>query len=526
MYKLVIVDDEFDVRNRLSQSIKKLDTGFEIVGMYENGLDALEGVNNLNPDLVITDIRMPFMTGIELISKIKETKPLTKAIIITGFDEFDYAKKAIDLGVVGFLTKPVLNDDLKNILIKTKEDLDEEYFRNTNLANMEQFIKENLPVIKENDIHTLLTKTSIDSKFYKKLEHDGINMDYKYFAVCITDIDSETEKDDVDKHEIDLLTVRKNVTEALQGRFFNETITRNDAIVSIIKSNEEITVNHLEKSFEYVQMKTKKYNNYSLSVGISNFYKKPNFKEMYQEALKALEFRNAMGGDEIYFFSNIHDLNQSARTIDDNEYKDLTYAIRYKTIDEAKELLSELKKKITSLDYMSTYAYNISNILNAILKSCDNFPMLYEDGINYHQKLLDFKTSDDLFNWFEALITRVKVINGEIISDNIQKNLNKIINYIDSHYTENDLSLELLADKVDISVSYISAILKKEKNTTFVKYLTSLRMEKAKEYLKNPNMKIVDIAERVGFSEAYYFSHSFKKYQGISPKEYREQEDK
>ena len=102
MYKLVIVDDEFDVRNRLSQSIKKLDTGFEIVGMYENGLDALEGVNNLNPDLVITDIRMPFMTGIELISKIKETKPLTKAIIITGFDEFDYAKKAIDLGVVGF----------------------------------------------------------------------------------------------------------------------------------------------------------------------------------------------------------------------------------------------------------------------------------------------------------------------------------------------------------------------------------------------------------------------------------------
>ena len=124
MYKLVIVDDEFDVRNRLSQSIKKLDTGFEIVGMYENGLDALEGVNNLNPDLVITDIRMPFMTGIELISKIKETKPLTKAIIITGFDEFDYAKKAIDLGVVGFLTKPVLNDDLKNILIKTKEDLD------------------------------------------------------------------------------------------------------------------------------------------------------------------------------------------------------------------------------------------------------------------------------------------------------------------------------------------------------------------------------------------------------------------
>ena len=105
-----------------------------------------------------------------------------------------------------------------------------------------------------------------------------------------------------------------------------------------------------------------------------------------------------------------------------------------------------------------------------------------------------------------------------------QKNLSKIINYIDSHYRDNDLSLELLAEKVDISVSYISAILKKEKNTTFVKYLTTLRMEKAKELLKNPNNKIVDIAESIGFSEPYYFSHSFKKYQGVSPKEYRNNE--
>lgn len=523
MYKLMIVDDEYDIRSRLSQQIQKFDSGFEIIGLYENGIDALEAVNNLNPDLVITDIRMPFMTGIELITKIKETKPLTKVIIITGFDEFDYAKQAIDLGVVGFLTKPVLNEDLKNIILKTKEDLDEEYFRNTNLANMEQFIKDNLPLIKENDIHTLLTKTSIDNKFSKKLEYDGINMDYKYFAICITDIDKEQVKEDIEKHEIDLLTVRKNVSEALQGRFFNETITKNDSIVSIIKSNEEIVLNHLEKCFEYVQMKTKKYNDYTLSVGISNFHKKPNFREMYQEAQKALEFRNAMGGDEIYFFGNINDLSQSALTIDDNEYKDLSYAIRFKSVEDASSILQEIKKKITSLDYMSTYAFNISNVLNAILKSCDNFPILYEDGINYHQKLLDFKTSDELFNWFDSLIVHIKKINGEIISDNIQKNLNKIIDYIESHYTDNELSLELLAEKVNISVSYISAILKKEKNTTFVKYLTQLRMEKAKEYLKNPNMKIVDIAERVGFSEAYYFSHSFKKYQGVSPKEYREQ---
>lgn len=526
MYKLIIVDDEFDVRSRISQSIEKFDCGFEIVGTYENGLDALEGVNQYSPDLVITDIRMPFMTGIELIEKIRETKPLTKVIIITGFDEFDYAKQAIDLGVIGFLTKPILGDDLKVIIKKAKEDLDEEYYRNTSLANMEQFIKESLPIIRENDLHRLINLSNIDEKFAKKLEYDGILLNYKYFAVCISDIDSDVARDDIEKHEINLLTVKKYVSEGLQNTFFHETFMKNDYVISIIKSNDEITTSQLEKCFEYSLMKAKKYADFTLSVGISKIYKTMNFKDMYKEAQKALEYRNAMGGSEVYSYSNIATQLSNVKIIDDSDYKNLTYAIHFKTFSEIIEILKELKNKVASPEYRPTYAFNISGILNAILKACDNLPMLYEEKTDFHQKMLDFKTIDDLFGWFNSLIEKVQNINNDIISDNIQKNLNKIIDYIDSHYTDNDLSLELLAEKVNISISYVSAILKKEKNTTFVKYLTTLRMEKAKELLKNPNLKIVDIAESIGFSEPYYFSHSFKKYQGVSPKEYRTNESK
>lgn len=523
MYKLIIVDDEFDIRERLSQSIEKMDCGFEIIGKYENGLDALEGVNQLEPDLVLTDIRMPFMTGIELISKIRETKPLTKVIIITGFDEFDYAKRAIELGVIGFLTKPVTYSDLETILKKAKEELDEEYYRNTNLANMEQFIKDSMPIIRENDLHKLISSDHLNPQFNKKLEFDGISLNYKNFAICVTDIDNEN-IDDIEKHELNLLNVKRYITESLQGHFFEESFTKNDSIITIIKSNDEITISQLEKCFEHTQMKISKFLHFTVSVGISKVYKNKLFRTMYNEAVKALDYRSAMGGDEIYFYNNIEKFVSSALIIDDDEYKELSYAIHYKTTDEAIDALYGVKKKIVSIDYRATYAFNLSNTLNAILKSCDNFPMLYEEGIDYHSKLLDMKTSDEVFAWFETLIKKIKHINGEIISDNIQKNLSKIINYIDSHYRDNDLSLELLAEKVDISVSYISAILKKEKNTTFVKYLTTLRMEKAKELLKNPNMKIVDIAENIGFSEPYYFSHSFKKYQGVSPKEYRNNE--
>ncbi|MDD3171735.1 MAG: response regulator, partial [Bacilli bacterium] len=162
MYKLILVDDEQDVRNRISAAIQKLDCGFEIIASYDNGLDAYEGIIQLNPDLVITDIRMPFMTGIELIKKTKESLPLIKTIIVTGFDEFDYAKQAIDLGVSGFLTKPITSSDLDGILLKAKEELDEEYQRNSNLENMENFIKESLPLIKENNLLRLVSLSNPD----------------------------------------------------------------------------------------------------------------------------------------------------------------------------------------------------------------------------------------------------------------------------------------------------------------------------------------------------------------------------
>ena len=197
--------------------------------------------------------------------------------------------------------------------------------------------------------------------------------------------------------------------------------------------------------------------------------------------------------------------------IDDDELKELSYAIKYHTLSETKALLQSLKEKIAKPEYIIYNPFNLSNILNAIVKSCDDLDAFYgENKISFYERLFEMKTLDDTFAWFESLIAKIKTINQDTIEDSIQRNLNKIINYIDSHYTDNDLNLEILADKVNISISYISAILKKERNTTFVKYLTFLRMEKAKELLKNPNIKIVDVAEAVGYSEPYYFSHSFK----------------
>ncbi|HKM30395.1 MAG TPA: response regulator [Bacilli bacterium] len=525
MYKLILVDDEQDVRNRIIASIQKIDSGFEVIANYDNSLDAFEGIIQLNPDLVVTDIRMPFMTGIELLKKIKESLPLIKSIIITGFDEFDYARQAIDLGVSGFLTKPITMTDLEEVLRKAKEDLDEEFQRNTNLENMENFIKESLPLIKENNLQRLISLSNPEKKFLKKLEGNGIFLNYKYHLVTVMDMDLDLENTNIEKYEMNFLAVKKFIDEGLQNYFYHETFTKNDEIVTIIKSNDAITMKQVEHCFEYVLMKTKKFLEFTISVGISNSSTHKNFKEMYREAQSALELRSIMGGNEIYFVSNIDSNYRKVRMIDDDELKELSYAIKYRTGSETKALLMSLKEKIAKPEYIIYNPFNLSNILNSIVKSCDDLDIFYgESKMSFYERLFEMKTLDETFNWFESLIGKIKTINQNTIADSIQRNLNKITNYIDSHYTDNDLSLEFLSDKVNISISYISAILKKEQNTTFVKYVTYLRMEKAKELLQNPNMKIVDVAEAVGYSEPYYFSHSFKKYQGVSPKEYRTSE--
>lgn len=121
MLKIVIADDESNARDRLSSILKNFSADFEIVGAYANGYDTLEGVLALEPDLLITDIKMPFIDGIEVIKRAKIDLPLLQSIIITGYDSFDFAKQAIDLGVVGYISKPITKDELEVVLVKARE---------------------------------------------------------------------------------------------------------------------------------------------------------------------------------------------------------------------------------------------------------------------------------------------------------------------------------------------------------------------------------------------------------------------
>ena len=416
MYKLVIVEDECDVRKRLVGLIEKSGCNFEIVSEYETGIDAYDGIISDNPDLILTDIKIPYINGIELSKMVREIYPLVKIIIITGYSEFDYAKEAANLGVIGFVSKPITLENIQDLLKKAEVSLDKEFLTVKNLDRLSEFYHSNLSTVREKELYSLSKMTEVTPAFEERLHNGNININYSYFAICIFDFDEQPDSEP-ERHDLAFSSMRILIDEEFAGFFDCDIFSRNEKLCLIIKSSTEPDIRELELCIERIIQRTGRFSEMPVSAGLSKIYhNNRNFFAMVKEANRALEYRSVMGGGKVFLY--------------------------------------------------------------------------------------------------------------EISADNVERNLRLVTSYMEEHYCDPDISFESLAREVNFSVSYISALLKKKLNTSFVKMLTDLRMKKAKELLSNPSLKIIDIAEQLGYNDAYYFSHCFKKKVGVPPKEFRNEQNK
>lgn len=518
MYKLVVVEDERDVRQRLLSLIAKAGSDFALVAEYENGVDAYDGILTDKPDLIITDIRIPYISGIELAKKVRDVLPLCKIIIVTGYSEFDYAKEAANLGVVGFVSKPITLELVASLLQKTKELLDLEYVTAANLSQLEAFYQSSLPIIRENDLSRLAGMRSVSPDFEKKLNYNHISLDYACFVLCLFDLDRAVEGW-AEGDDLAFASTRRFVEESLGPLWDLELFGRQDKLCLLLKCREEPEIPQLERLLERIILR---YADLPMSVGISAAHRDKNFAAMWEEAAQALEYRSVMGGRKAFYYGNAA-LPPGAGLADDDGVRELGYLLRFRPEEECLAALEGIRQTLEEEGGRSYY-YLITGILNALLKACDDLEGLYRAAggqDTLYRRLLEAKTAGEAFGFLAELIRTIRRLNDGVLVDNVERNLQKVLTYMESHYCDPDLSFESLAGAVNFSVSYISALLKKKLGTSFVKHLTALRMERAKELLNNPALKIIDVAEQLGYTDPYYFSHCFKKYTGASPKEFR-----
>jgi two-component system response regulator YesN len=523
MYKLAVVEDENDIRSRIVDMIKNSGCNFYISSEYANGIDAYDGIVSDNPDLILTDIRIPGIGGIELAKMVRRSLPFVKIIFITGFSEFEYAKEAANLGVIGFISKPVGFDELMTLLEKAEQALDDEYLTASSINKLSDFYESNLPTIRDNDLYRLSKMSEVPVTFDRKLKSNGISLDYNFFMVGIFDFDTIREGEG-EHYELAYSSIRKTIDEEFNGLFDFEMFNRYEKFCFILKSDTPPDISKLNRHLEHIVQRIGRYSGMTVSVGVSSvFEKNKNFATMYKEAMRALIMRSVMGGNNVFFFRDIA-TTHSQLSVDDKMIRELGYMMHFhplqKCLERIDEIWSNLEDAKVPLLYVST------NILNVLIKACNDLDGLYslyggKDSDSLYSGLFQITNDKDALLYLKNLAQIIANLNDGAIIDNMEYTLRKIMFYMENHFCDPEISFESLAKNVNFSTNYIGVLLKKKLNTSFVKMLTSLRMEKAKTLLTDSSLKIADVSEQLGYKDSYYFSHCFKKYVGVSPREFK-----
>lgn len=533
MYKILLVDDEILVRDAIRENIDwgKLDC--ELIGDCENGKQAVEFVKTHEVDIVLTDILMPYMDGMELSHFLHDNYPDVLIVIFSGFGEFEYAKKAIQYNVSEYMLKPVTAMELTKVIENMKEKLDsrkKEQRKMESLTQVSQDYHKNANVIRSKALDCLVKCTREVQVSLDELEKMGITFQAASYRVAVFDIDtySEMYQIDMDKQQESALMafVLFNVGDEIVVREKAGVVYQegNNRVCIIFAGNrtKEFSEN-IHRICHEIQKKVKEVIGLETSIGIGSWVRSPyELIYSYRLAAKAIDYRYLLGGN-LLFDMEEKKTDNSIFLI--NDLETLTEAIKSGDRRLMEETLGQIETEIKSALVEKSYAcIYLQQVIRAIGNTCQSLSEEPEKIIAQREALLKAVTEQRMFSQAAALVEKYaqEVFDElqELNSSSGQRQGMLAMDYIQKNYMDPGLSLNSICSYLNISTSYFSTIFKEMTGETFIEVLTRVRMEKAKELLENTTMKNYEIAEKVGFSDPHYFGISFKKITGKTPTEY------
>lgn len=506
MIKVFLVEDEKIIRKSIKNNVKWEENGFEFAGEAPDGEMALPMIEKLHPDIVITDIKMPFMDGLELSDILKKKMPKIQIIILSGYGEFDYAKEAIKIGVTDYLTKPVTGEQLLEALNKVKQKLDKKKRQEEDIKKLQKNIKTQMKNMRYQFFGNLIRGKISVSKLMEQGNELGIDLMAPAYNFMLFKIFSKNEND----------------TEAVY-----DLRTKEDAIV------EEV----IQVAKDYVAALTKrmkKEKELQWFAGIGHAVERlHNLSESYDSASKAFAYQYQSSGNEAVFFDKLD--NEKIERAEDLQQVDFT-KVNSESLEEflrnGKEeavhlFVEEYTKTLgkSNMDSFMFCQYMLINIQVGVMKFVEkmgvekaNIDRTFKD---YKQQIAAVSTGEKAAEYIEELIIQAIRMRNERLGKKHSSLITEAKEFIVKNYQEETLSLSDVADQVGLSSSHFSTTFKQETGKSFVEFLTSVRMDKAKEMLCFTDMKASQISYEVGYKDPHYFSYLFKKTQGCTPSEYR-----
>jgi len=526
MFKVMIVDDEPIICNGLANFIDWNSIDCEILHEAENGIEATELIKEAKPDIIISDIKMPGMDGLELSKFVYENYPQIKVIILTGYADFSYAQIAIKYGVIDFVLKPAFTERIIEAVSKAKRILIEETEKENKLQLLENKVDNNLDEMKEKFIRDIISEVLIDPKQIKqRMEVLDIKID-RYFVLAFQ---VETFVNEQKKDQDNFMHSMKNfISLAFKNYRHHNTFMNKNLMCTVLtfdNSREADCIQAIIERCEEILDIVNNFMKFSISIGISNMYiGMDKITSAYCEACDALigKFYNE---SNIFIFSNNRSNEFHSNINETNIYLNKIMAyIQSGQCDEAISVMKELmeKEKATkqTVDHVTAVGINICSSCSKLLSNFNlNISDIVKSGDAVYKEIMQCKSISQLE---EILLDVISCTSNSISSSKRMNNyiVVKAMEYIKAHYTQN-IKSNMIAEYVHVNSSYLSRLFKKETGETITEVINKLRVEKAKELFDNKSIKTYEVALQVGIDDSTYFSQVFKKYTGLSPTEYR-----
>ncbi|MGR6542177.1 response regulator [Paenibacillus tundrae] len=537
MYRVLLVDDEEDVREGLVVEVDWEALDLRIVGLAENGREALEMAERVEPDIVITDISMPFMDGLELARRLRERNPLVKVVILTGYDEFDYARQAVSISVDEYLLKPFSAGHLMELLTRLRAQMAAEVAEREDVQHLREHYYTSLPLLQADLLATLLHRQKSPAYIQGKAKQYGLNFDGQRYGVSVLTLHMDGdrrgaakswgESSDAELKQFAALNIAEEIwTEHEAGHAF-----RHQDTVVLLYVDRWGGVDGEKRQQVALQNVLRNINHYlriPATVGSGALVSTvTEVKHAYEDALLALDYRLVPGTDSLIYIADVERQAAGKLRFDELKQQTLTRCLKAGTKTELIEALEIIFREITVEHGRSDIQLYLIEVLTAVWKAAQASGEAMEDIFG-----AGFQLYADMFRLpglseAQGKVKEVCILVQQRIASGRQHVYKDIVEqalaYTKEHYADPELSIQKVCGHLHISSGYFCGIFKKEVQLTFLQYVMQIRMEAAKELLRSSELKAFQIAERVGFAEPNYFSFCFKKHTGISPKEYRKQ---
>lgn len=522
MFKVIIADDEKIIREGIKKVVNWDKLNCIVVETAKNGKEAYEQALREKPNLMILDIRMPEMDGLSVIEKLREEGLNCKYILLTGFDEFEYAKKAVDLEVMKYLLKPIDIDQLEATLAETIERIANERLEKERISKLKLQIKESIPYLKDKFIGDLLFDPPRETRdIYEEMEYFQICI--QNYTLLIAEIDMNQEMKEKFGNE-DLLLLQFLVREQIERLMEQEQITyltylRGKRVYLIMNEQKGLQT---EKLAEQISDQITKSGKFTVSIAYGNGYHDAvSLKTARREIERALEMKYHLGKQAIICKDDVITYNNLCMKpkIDLETYRK-TLLSGGNLIAEAEKICELLRK--AEPDYARNIVMELTSMIGRIYGEIYGKPEEILGNENIWMKTIMLADTLDVLIDFvsEISVKTEKLVHQKIYSHN-HKIIQNAVAYVQENY-QRDISMEEAAERVHLSKWYFSKMFKKEMGMNYSEYITKLRIDKAQELMnQEPSIKNYEMAEQVGYTDVRYFSQLFRKITGMTPSEYR-----